>query len=448
MKNDDNEFSVGIVGLGYVGLTLATMLADVGVKVLGIEKRKDVVDELNNCHPHFIENGLDVLLTKAIKSGNLQCVSEFDSAMTCGIYIITVGTPLDPTGVARLDMIENATQEVADNMREDSLIIVRSTVKIGTTRSVVSPILEASGKNFSIAMCPERTLEGNALRELRSIPQILGADNNNTLDRAEALFRNLTQTTIRVSSLEAAEVVKLVDNTFRDVQFAFANEVARACEAFGVNSHEVISAGKLGYNRTNVALPGLVGGPCLEKDPHIFQQSVNTKTGINLEITQAARRVNERQPLETMRFIIGQMKKRGLDLKSKVVFLGIAFKGSPETDDLRGAMSLVVISRFRELAPSCDLHIYDPVVSDDDLNNAIPNSTIHNNLDNAIRGASVVIITNNHSEFRDKPIDTFVYNLSADGFIYDYWNNFSAMGRQSLGNHYYAVGNIGSNNES
>lgn len=268
--NDSFRYDVGIVGLGYVGLTLATVLAEVGMKVLGVEKRKDVVDLTNAGKPHFSEAGIDEALSRVVKSGNLVSAQDFNPSAPCDVYIITVGTPLNADGKARLDMIEAASRQVAENMPDGALVILRSTVKIGTARTVVAPILEASGKSFAIAMCPERTLEGKALQELRELPQIVGADSQEVRDRAAAVFRRLTNTVVQVATLETAEIIKLVDNTYRDVQFAFANEVARVCEVYGVNAHEVIASGKLGYKRTNVPLPGLVGGPCLEKDPHIL----------------------------------------------------------------------------------------------------------------------------------------------------------------------------------
>ena len=247
-------------------------------------------------------------------------------------------------------------------MRDGALVILRSTVKVGTTRDVVSPILAASGKQFDIAMCPERTLEGKALQELRELPQIVGADDPAVADRAAAVFRRLTSSIVLVSGIETAEIIKLVSNTFRDVQFAFANEVARVCDAFGVSAHEVISAGKLGYNRTNIPLPGLVGGPCLEKDPHILMESARTR-GIDLEITTAGRLVNERQPEETVRFITSEIDRRDLAGAGplKINILGMAFKGMPETSDLRGSMSIKVLDALKKAHPDAEIGLYDPV---------------------------------------------------------------------------------------
>lgn len=431
---------IGVVGLGYVGLTLGTVLAEVGFQVVGVERRVEVVELTNKGKPHFAESGLPDALSRVVRNGSLKAVTELPADEPCEVYFITVGTPLSSDGVARLDMIEAAAKQVADHMPEGALVILRSTVKIGTARNVVAPILRASGKSFDIAMCPERTLEGKALQELRELPQIVGADERSVRDRAAAVFRRLTNSIVQVSSLESAEIIKLVDNTYRDVQFAFANEVARLCESFEVNAHEVISSGKLGYKRTNVPLPGLVGGPCLEKDPHILAQSARTR-GIELEITRAGRLVNERQPGETMEFIVSQMSKRGMGAGARVALLGVAFKGVPATDDLRGSMSLKVLSALRRLRPDADISVYDPVATPEQLRIELPDVRVCETMDQAISSADVVIIANNHPKLGERPPVALYESMSSNGFLYDYWNHFSNLSEGELGNSYFAVGN-------
>jgi UDP-N-acetyl-D-mannosaminuronic acid dehydrogenase len=433
---------VGIVGLGYVGLTLGTVLAEAGYSVLGIEKRAEVVDLTNDGIPHFSEVGLAEVLTRVTKSGKFVAAGRFDENSVCETYIVTVGTPLSSDGVARVDMIEAATREVADNMRDGALVILRSTVKVGTTRTVVSPILAESGKRFDIAMCPERTLEGNALQELRELPQIIGADDPSVADRAAAVFRRLTSSIVQVSSPESAEIVKLVDNTYRDVQFAFANEVARVCDAFGVNAHEVIASGKLGYKRTNVALPGLVGGPCLEKDPHILMQSARTR-GIELEITSASRLVNERQPSETVAFMSNQIGKRNLPSPLRIAILGMAFKGAPATDDLRGSMSIKVLDALKKAHPEAEINLYDPVITRESLAEAFPSERACSRLGDAVSGASVVVIANNHPALGNISPRTISEFITPDGFVFDYWNHFSHLPAAELGDSYFAVGKSG-----
>lgn len=433
-------FDVAVVGLGYVGLTLATALADTGFRVLGVERRADVVDMTNRGIPHFSENGLPEMLSHAVATGQLTATEGFGTD-AAEIYVITVGTPLAPDGKARVDFIEAATREVAANMPDGALVILRSTVKIGTARNIVAPILAASGKSFQIAMCPERTLEGKAMLELRRLPQIVGADTPESRERAAHFFYKLTPTAVQVSSLETAEIIKLVDNTFRDVQFGFANEVARICDAFGVNAMEVIPGGKLGYPRTNVALPGLVGGPCLEKDPHILAQSLRD-VGVELDITTAARRVNERQPVETVDFILEEHAKRSESVP-RVALLGMAFKGVPATDDLRGAMSLAVLDALKTQAPKAEIVLFDPVCSAAQLQDVAPGCKIAEFIEEAIGGSDIAIIANNHpglAEWRPRPM---LRVMAEHGFIYDYWNHFSDLRPYELGPNYFAVGNTG-----
>jgi UDP-N-acetyl-D-mannosaminuronic acid dehydrogenase len=337
-------------------------------------------------------------------------------------------------------MIEAASLEVANNMSEGALIMLRSTVMIGTTRSIVVPILAATGKSFDVAMCPERTLEGKALQELRELPQIIGADSQLAVDRASVFFRQITKLIIQVSTFETAEILKLVDNTFRDIQFAFANEVARVCEAFGANAQEVIASGKLGYMRTNVPSPGLVGGPCLEKDPHILFQSARTR-GIDLEITRAGRLVNERQPYETTDFIVEEMGRRKIAPDSKIALLGIAFKGVPATDDLRGSMAFKVFDAILKRCPDASISLFDPVASWAKLDAQVPGNKICATLDEAVSGASVVIIANNHTELGLIPPAKLLEKMASGGFIYDYWNHFGNLSKSQLGTSYFVVGN-------
>lgn len=434
-------FDIAVVGLGYVGLTLATVLAEVGFNVLGVEKRAEVVNMTNQAVPHFSEMGLADALARVLDAGRLEAMVSFPRPVQAGIYIITVGTPLDANGKVRLDMIEAASREVAQNMQDDALVILRSTVHVGTARNVVSRILQQSGKRFDIAVCPERTLEGKALLELRQLPQIVGADEQSVRERAERVFRRLTKSIVQVSTLESAEIIKLVDNTYRDLQFAFANEVARVCEAWEVNAHEVIASGKLGYERTNVALPGLVGGPCLEKDPHIFRQSAQAR-GIDLEITAASRLVNERQPEETVGFIVDQLRGRAIDGVMRIALLGMAFKGRPATDDLRGSMSLKVLALLQKALPHAEIVVYDPVITVDALRSAVTGVQVACSLSAAIAQAHVAIIANNHPELGMQSPIALQRLMHPDAFIYDYWNHFSDLSDAELGHSYFAVGNL------
>ena len=439
------DHKIAIVGLGYVGLTLAVAMADTGFEVHGIEVRDEVLDELGKGRAHFHEPRLDDKLKRVLARKRFSVGKQADPAFGASVFVITVGTPLNASGEAYLGSVERAARQVAEAMADGALVILRSTVKLGTARNVVKPILEATGKRFAIAVCPERTLEGKALIELHELPQIIGADDPETRARCQRIFGAMTHTTVALTSLEAAELTKLIDNTYRDVMFGFANEVARLCSAAGLSASEVIRAGKLGYPRTNVALPGPVGGPCLEKDPHILAESA-ASYGLDMTITRAARATNELQPQETVALMRRQADRLpGFAREPRVTLAGLAFKGVPETDDLRGTMAYPIRDALRETFAGASIRGYDPVVAPEDVR-AHMDLTPCTSIEDAFEGADIVIIANNHPRFRAMDVPALAGRMSRPGLIYDYWNMhdeideampegvlYMALGRENLG---------------
>ncbi len=419
--------NVCIIGLGYVGLTLAVAMADTGFTVHGVEKRDEVLDGLAKGEPHFWEPRLKEKLARVKSKGNLTFSKGLDSSTRASVYIITVGTPLDKLGNARLDMAEDATRQVIDHMSDGALIILRSTVKLGTARNVVKRLLDQSGKRYQIAFCPERTLEGRALIELHELPQVIGADDADTRWRCQQLFGQMTPTTVAVSSLETAELVKLVDNTYRDLTFGFANEIAALCGNAGISAREVIRAGKLGYPRTNVALPGPVGGPCLEKDPHILAESAK-QWGVNMPITLAGRHTNEQQPAVVARFARDRADRMdGFSRTPVISLLGLAFKGVPATDDLRGTMALPIFRALEEAFPEASFRGYDAVVTPQATRDFFGFDSVPD-LASAFRGADLVMILNNHPSFQNMDLAALAVGMNRPGIVYDLWNMHDDVG--------------------
>lgn len=408
---------VCILGLGYVGLTLGVAMADAGFRVHGIERRQEVCDLLAQGKAHFWEPRLDDKLKRVIDKGSFTFSTDVDPDFPASVYILTVGTPLGEDGQAFLGAVERASRQVASVMQPNALIILRSTVKLGTARNVVSPVLAERGIPFEVAVCPERTLEGKALIELNELPQIIGSDDADTRQRCVQMFGALTPTTIALSSLEAAELTKLVDNTYRDVMFAFANEIAHLCGHAGLSAHEIISAGRLGYPRTNVALPGPVGGPCLEKDPHILVESAKS-FGVEMNITAAARHVNERQPKATAALIREASKVTGTP---RVALCGLAFKGVPPTDDLRGTMAKPVLDALMESFPGAEVVGFDPVVTAEAAHDYFGITTTAT-LAQACTNANIVVFANNHPMFQGIDLPALAATLAPGAVIYDYWN--------------------------
>jgi UDP-N-acetyl-D-mannosaminuronic acid dehydrogenase len=441
VPSDFADRHVCILGLGYVGLTLATAMAGVGFRVTGVEIREDVVEGLRLRRPHFHEPGLADQLSRALDRGALTVHRTVPSGCDATAYIITVGTPLGPDGRSRMDMIENVARETAAAMPDGSLVVLRSTVKLGTSNGIVAPVLNGSGRRYDLAFCPERTLEGVALRELRSLPQIVGGESDRAALRAAQIFQFLTPTIVRVRDLETAEMIKLVDNAQRDVSFAFANEVARMCDAVGISALDVIQAGKLGYPRTNLPMPGPVGGPCLEKDPYILAEGLVAR-GLRPEIVLAARAVNERQPAEAMAALhAAATSLPGFSSTPKIAILGLAFKGRPETDDLRGTMARPIVQALRGLFPDASFVCFDPVIAPEQI--AAFGLMPATSLANALDGSSLAVITNNHPLFAGMPLETMTASMATPAFVYDFWNNFDArdlclpfgVGYMALGAH-------------
>jgi nucleotide sugar dehydrogenase len=209
-----------------------------------------------------------------------------------------------------------------------------------------------------------------------------------------------------------------------DISIAIVvNEVARICDAIGVSSSQVIHAGKLGYPRTNVAWPGPVGGPCLEKDPHILSQSAQMY-GISLDITVASRHVNERQPLETVQSIVKFLLANGVDKNQalKISILGLAFKGVPATNDLRGTIAKSIMSYLKLNFPHSRFFGFDPHVSDQD----ILEFGLHpaGSIEEAFDASNLVVIANNNEQFISLKIDTLSGTMKRNALVYDYWSLF------------------------
>jgi UDP-N-acetyl-D-mannosaminuronic acid dehydrogenase len=425
---DYRDHTVCILGLGFVGLTLAAVLADVGFHVIGVEIRPEVREKLAAGTVHFYEPGLDGHLRRATQSGRLEVHHEIPKDCRATVYVITVGTPLGPDGRVNLDSVRRIAGEIAERLRDDDLIILRSTVKIGTTQHVVQPILQASGKRFQIAFCPERTVEGEALAELRVLPQIVGAPDLATVARAAQFFSFITPTVVRVSTIETAEMIKLIDNARRDVAFGYANEVARMCDAIGISAAEVIQSGRFGYTRTDIPMPGPVAGPCLSKDPHILVESLE-QFGVKPEITASARYVNERQVTELVAFLKGRLTRdAGFPEAPRIALLGIAFKGKPPTDDTRGTMAITVHAALGAAFPDANIVAHDFIV-DPAMLRAINMNPV-GDLKDAFDQASLVVILNNHAGYSSMALESLARSMARPGIVYDCWSSY--IGRSVL----------------
>lgn len=417
--------NVCVIGLGYVGLTLAVAMANAGYRVHGVERSEHIRNCINNGHAHFSEQGLDAPLKDHVDAGNITCSEKVPPRGEASVYIITVGTPLTKDGVVDLSALEAVLKMVASVLDDDDTVILRSTVKIGTSRSIAKRVLDEAGKAYHLAFCPERTLEGKALHELTSLPQVVGGFDAAATEKAASLFSVFAPKIIRVGTLEAAEMVKLVNNTQRDLMFAFANEVAEMCDSANISAMEVIRAACEDYPRSKIALPGPVGGPCLEKDPHILAEGLREYDYIP-RISLAGRRLNEELPKASISRIARWFEQSGvsdLGADTKITILGLAFKGQPETNDLRGTMAAHILSAARARWPLAQYQAYDPIVAPEEF--AQFDLSVCKTLEEAFDGASLVLIQNNHKAFGAMDLQALMARMTGPALVYDYWNLFA-----------------------
>ena len=274
---------------------------------------------------------------------------------------------------------------------------------------------------FDIAFCPERTQEGKALTEVKKIPQIIGGINVKSAKRAKNIFKKVTKNNLIVSSLETAELIKLVDNSQRDVYFSYANEIAKICDELKISATEVINTGKYKYGRTNLALPGPVGGPCLIKDTYILNESLTNKKS-KPNIALAARKINENLPKDII-FQVKQELQRRFKKIDKVSLLGFAFKGNPPTDDTRDSMSIKFYNEVKKKFPSSNISIFDPLVKEEDFIKFKFKKS--KSINESFKNANLVIILNNHILFRNLNLNEKCKMMKSKGIIYDCWNLFN-----------------------
>jgi nucleotide sugar dehydrogenase len=260
-------------------------------------------------------------------------------------------------------------------------------------------------------------LEGKALEELRTLPQIVGGVDEKSAVRAAQMFAFVTPTAIRVSSLETAEMIKLINNTQRDLMFAFANEVADICDTLGVSAIEVIRAGNMGYPRASMPIPGPVGGPCLEKDAYILAEAVNAANG-RARLSLAGRAVNEEMTLIAAERIAGLLDRT----PKRVAIFGLAFKGRPETSDLRGTLAIKLIADLKARFPGVDIVGYDPAVPLDDIRSLVIDAVAE--AEAAAASSDCVIFQNNNPAFEQLDIGGISRAMTPDAVIYDLWSQF------------------------
>jgi UDP-N-acetyl-D-mannosaminuronic acid dehydrogenase len=423
---------VAIVGMGYVGLTLAVTLAQAGFSVWGCERERGVVERLNRGKPHIFEPGLEEALQANI--GLHLVVAEHMPPAAPEVAIICVSTPVGPGNTPDLRNLKAAADAIAESIEGQTLVVVRSTVPVGTSRKVVLPALLARHSQPRLVACPERTIQGKALAELRRLPQVVGALDEASHAQAVSLWEHMTRV-VPVSSLEAAEMVKLINNCHTDMLYAFGNQVAIMAGHLGLDPVELINAANLDYPRPPIARPGFVAGPCLTKDPYLLARSfgdLRATTGsrpYEPELVTTARAINEALPVTVARHFLQRIEQLDGGLNgAKVLVCGFAYKGWPITDDVRGSSTRAILDVLRR----SPLRIYghDPQVSPEAIEamGAVPVHDLSSGLD----GARGVLFVNEHPDYRQIEVAAMARRLARPALVYDCWRMFDADAIRSV----------------
>ena len=358
--------NVEIHGLGFVGLTLAVFLAGRGHFVTGIDSNARLVKQLSQGEPHVFEPRLPEMMRHALENKELKFLTALPSAHN-RVVIIAVGTPVMDDGSACLKALKNVCETVGARLQPGDLVMLRSTVPVGTTKGFVRDLLEnasgfKAGEEFYLAFTPERTVEGHAMQELSSLPQIVGGFSSQCVEMACGFWQSVSDTTVRVDSLEAAELVKLSNNSYRDLSFAFANGLALLADQFNLDAAKVINAANEGYPRNPIPRPSPgVGGYCLTKDPFLYA-AVDSNNG-HAVLSRSGRAVNSQAGHYPLKIVARYAKRLGRPLSDlSVLLVGLAFKGWPETNDLRGSTALDIGLELMD--KGCKVFGYDAVVKD------------------------------------------------------------------------------------
>lgn len=389
--------NIVIVGTGYVGIPVAAMFADKGFNVIGINRTKDKVDLINKglCPIEGDEPNLPELIKKVVKNKKLVATTDYSYCKDADAILICVETPFDSEKwEPHYDSLKSALTSVANNMSKGCLVIVESTIAPTTMETLVKPILENTskmkvGKDFLLGNCPERVMPGKLLYNIENLSRVCGGINKETTDKMLELYSHIVKGELYPTDCITAEVVKTAENAYRDVEIAFANEVALICEKLGINVYEVRElVNKAPYR--NMHFPGAgVGGHCLPKDSLLLSYGVK---GIMIpELMILARNLNKNMPIHTAGLLLNVFKEKGINIKGKkVTVCGFAYLEN--SDDTRNTPALDIINTLKEKGAIIQVH--DPFVK------GYEGIEIKKNFYESIDGSDAIVFVTAHSEYK------------------------------------------------
>lgn len=386
--------NVCVIGLGYIGLPTASMFATNGFQVIGVDKNENVISSLSRGMVHIHEPGLQEIVTRSINSGNLRVTTHVEPA---DFFIIAVPTPFmqdqisedSPYKRADMSFVVAAAEAIVPHLREGNLVILESTSPPRTTTDLVKPILERSGlkagTDFFLAYSPERVLPGQILRELVENSRVIGGIDQRSAEMGRDLYAAFVKGEIIQTTATTAEMVKLMENTYRDVNIAIANEFSRLSDRFEIDVWEAISIANL-HPRVKILNPGPgVGGHCISVDPWFLVEAAPDIT----RLIHTARNVNDSQPefvVQLVRHMLGDLQGK------KIAALGLAYK--PDVDDFRESPALEIVEKL--IALGCEVNIFDPYAATfQGLKDHLKKS-----VEEAAHYSDLLLLLVDHTEFR------------------------------------------------
>jgi UDP-N-acetyl-D-mannosaminuronic acid dehydrogenase len=386
-----------------VGLPLGVVLANSGLACFGVDIDSERVSQVNRGESPFKENRLDEWLKRARERGKFHATVETKESLSqSDIILVTVGTPTTSQRCVDYSQLYGALEKISEVDLHGKAIGIRCTLVPGTVNKVIVPYLEEksklrAGEDFALAMCPERILEGRAIDELLSLPEIVGGTDEVSNAIFAALFRKINpKKDILFTTPTGAELAKLFTNIYRYLSFALANEFAIWAENYGEDAHEIIKVANYGYPRCNIPKPGFAGGPCLGKDCLLLD---NTSF---ISIVSTAWKLNEMVPQHVVESI---RKKMGLLYGKRIAVLGLAFKAGSDDTRLSPCVKLVeILKGFGAI-----VRVHDPHIS----------NTLR--LNEALENPDVVVVAVNHAEFHDLATEI---DESGCKLIFDVWGIF------------------------
>jgi UDP-N-acetyl-D-mannosaminuronic acid dehydrogenase len=346
------------IGLGYIGLPTSLAFANSGYYVLGVDANPDVVSTLNSGQIHIEEFGIFEYFKSAVDSESFYSSCKIDAAE---YYIICVPTPINSDKTADLSYVKAAAESIAQVIQKGNMVILESTVPPGTCENIIAPIIKAAtglehGVDYDLVHCPERVIPGRILKEITENDRIIGGTTPQAAERAKKLYESFVKGHIFLTTAATAELTKLMENTYRDVNIALANELKQVCETLGVDIQEAIQLANH-HPRVNIHQPGIgVGGHCIPVDPWFIAEIAPSLT----PLIQTARKINDSMPHHTAQGIVQSMLERGLEPESATVgILGLTYK--PDVDDFRESPAMEVVEHLLEMGWRVKVH--DPFFS-------------------------------------------------------------------------------------